>query len=937
MYRNATVMAVIILLTGTFIVGCQSGSSPGPVLPGLGNNGITENVDRETTSNTNSHMMWGMWHVVIDPVTLEPEITPLRGIQWHANVVEFLDPPRYHNLILKVDLDETDDLNGYFVVYVTLVHPFPGLNMYRGFDVRGAFLSNGTYFSSYDNTAVFPDPNPGANESRLLNPDGFMRWFNPGEFSFGAFRLFEYIPTALGTDQTTTNTLNPYKYYSDDFDTAAKEDMMLQDVDIDVLNRGQFSPGAAITRRYEIQFEMNGSVPVFEFSYVVDASYFDPIPDDPNFPIDSFSISANMQEVYKVLTIDNESSAFYVDDTTFGGDLKFDLELFDWQAPLSPSGVLDEIGSVIAESPTLFGNYTDGMVDVTDQFNLNAVWSTGTSSVATIEITNVTPTSLVDQYVFFTITSADPADYSNPFDIPYPTDPALAAYYLWLAPVSDYVPPVVDPITGEITVDETSTAEIYTCTVQNWSPSYTYTYMWSIESDGGGPNYVIDTGVNNILIVDWCQYLPGEYDMQCRVSDGTGSGESPVLDITRGLSTCGGGAHTYNSDTPLWPRFSYVPPRHPIYIVPDDYPQGYNYLPRFDMDFFKGGAFDGQGVMQAGNAVLMNFETSTNALNDPANLTEWRIPGMTFWDMIDMDAIPTSPRVVTSLDTSPDLDDTDGYDDNRIVIVTSHHHDNIYVLDADETDSTYPVQLLTTLTDVNGVKEIPCAAIDADNDIWAIVFMASDEYELHHWSYIVDDNTGGPYYTYESGDVLNLTTELGADYDVYDMVVGFVTNHLYILEAGTAGNGRIQDVDLNPSPPVHHQSQAGIFTSSINEQIWRYQDWGTDTNMHSLAYGCDIMIDHDGADSCGPEHCRLTVIGSLGSGLTVSSEVVRLDLDLNVMERRQSTEPFFILCAGLSTDANESDRAILSLPKSIFPLDFITEFKFFLWNSPGDW
>ena len=721
MHRNATVAAIVILLSLFISQGCQTGSRTGPIIP---DTGLTLGGNHGAVSRSNSHVCWGTWDVIIDPVTLEAEITPIRGIQWHANVVQFLDPPKHHNLKIVVDPTESDTANGFFVVYVTLTHPFPGLNQFRGFDVRGGFFSNGTYASAYDPSGIFPNPDPAANESRLLNPDGYMRWFNAQEFNTVP-KLLEYTPTKLGTDQTTDSTLNPYKYFSDDFDIPGNEDLPLQAVDIDVSNRGQFSPGALITRRYDIQFEMNGTVPVFAFSYAVDASYSDPDMADPSFPLDAFPISANTQEAYKIVSIDNGSTAFYVDNTLNGGSLRFDLELYDWQAQYSPSGVLDEVGKIIVESPTLFGNYAGGMIDVTDQFDLNAVPSTVTSSVATIEITDVTPTAIDNQYVFFTVESAAPSDYSNPWGAPYPSAPVLSSYYLWTAPISDYMPPQVGPITGDATPDETNTAEVYTCNVANWTPSLNYTYIWSLEFDGDPVNYIINTGSNNTLTIDWCTYIPGLYDMQVQVFDGMEYGESPILDITRGLSACTGTAHTYNGNQPEWPRFSY------LFSPPVNYPQGFNYLPRFDIDFFSGGDFDGQGILQSSNNLLMNFVVTGTGFADPANITQWRIPGQTFWDIDETppNLIPTSPRVVTSLDTSPDIDDTDGYTDNRIVIVTSHHHGNIYIIDADE--PLIPDQLLATLTDVNGVREIRCAAIDEDDDIWALVMSASNQYELH--------------------------------------------------------------------------------------------------------------------------------------------------------------------------------------------------------------
>ncbi|HDS30596.1 MAG TPA: hypothetical protein ENN67_06070 [Firmicutes bacterium] len=1089
------------VMVALLIVGCQGGSNQSPVDPGssldttspafTSESGGSAERFQAIGSRSNTRYVWGLWDITIDPVTLEVEIVPLRGLEWHANVVEFLqDPYPKTNLGIIIDDGASDVQNGLFAADVTLRHPFPGLPRFRGFDVRGAFLADGGYHSKYDSTAILADPNPAANDARVLNPDGYMRWFNPSEFSLGGLRIFQYIPAKGGTAHNTTATLNPYKYFSDDFLSPGTKTLPLQEVNIDLDKRGTFSINSAITRRYMIQFSMVGGVPIFRFSYVVDASYHEPDESNASFPVESFPTSANMQEVYKIVCNDAGSSAYYENPSVLGGNLKFALEIFDWQAPYSPSGVMGEVGSIIVESPTLLSNY-GGMIDITDEFFLNASPASETSSVAMIDIINVTPAAQTDQKLFFTITSADPTDYGNPWEQPYPTAPVLAAYYMWDAPIleeylnnppevgqvegptpvnstmgelmyfapvydpdddqtltaywsvvvhgntpnynipsnpdfsvdidwSDYAPaqvydvnirvsdgyiqvegillevthentpPIVGSVTGPTPVKvtdtdtnysapisdpdntqnltatwsivasgspadynipsngtdysldhswETYTVGLYdvnvrvsdgvappvegtllTVTLENTAPtlgnitgdsnvdeSYnasqynhgtltdpdngqTHTYMWSLVLDGNSPVYNIPpNGANDSLVIDWCDFQPGLYDIQCRVYDGYDYGYTAVFDVTRGLSSCIGNAHSYSGEA-TWTRYSTYQ---------------YSMVPRLDIDFFRGGNFNGEGIAQIGYETLMNFVvTGTGAMSNPTLQYRWGIP---------------QGDLVISLDTAPDLDPSDSYTDDRIVLVLLNTPDVITVYDA---NVFLGGPLMTTLNDVAGSDGISCIAIDAENDIWALVRSGGNTVRLHHWTYVVDDNTGGPYYTYNSGDTLNVTSQISWDADIFDMVVAFTNNHLFVLEAGPAPErGLIHEFNLNTSPPTYVQSVGGpgnpIFSDTMRFDY---------SMIIGRAAGADIAIDHVGYDSCDPEHCRIVVMSWLDNAAE-ESEVVRLDLNLDIIDRSQTGSLQYWPSVGLATNTEESQRLLVCPGTDHFDI----------WHPPVDW
>ncbi|HEX9745739.1 MAG TPA: hypothetical protein VGB30_09955 [bacterium] len=1095
-FRPAILTTVFILIIILAIVGCQGGSRDTAVVPGLSGSdspsltGAGNQPDRvqDKATGTNVRDVWGLFHITIDPDTMQAEVIPLRGSQWHVNVVEFLQKPYPPgSLIVFVDEGSSDVSIGYFEVDVTLKHPFPTSPQFRGFDVRGGFLANGEYPSKYDTTATYAHPDPNVESTaRLLNADGLIRWFNPSEFSLGGLSIFSYIPTALGTSDNTSAVLNPYKYFSDDFLNSNTKSLSLQEVDIDTDNRGTFSTTSSITRRYNIQFPLVATVPVFEFSYVVDASYSDPIPDDPAYPVSSFPISANTQELYKLKATDKGGTVYYENSSSFGGHLRFDLELYDWQAMVNSTGLAGEIGSVIVESPTLLGNH-GGMVDLTSQFLATAVPGIATSSVANFEIMDATPNSIENQMLLFTVTSADPTDYSNPFDQPYPEGAVLAAYFMWEVPISDTfsnLPPEVGSVTGPTPVDSTmgplnyysdpaitdpdvgqnitvmwsvvptgnaanfnipanpddsvdidwsnympgvydvnvraddgyvqvagtlltvthnNTAptagpvtgltpvtvannnENYSATITdpdtaqtltvNWSvvasgnsPNYnipangsgnsldqdwstydvglydvnlevddgvappasgtlltvdlqntaptlgaisgptsvdesdnaaqydpgtltdpdnnqTHTYMWSVVADGEPASFTTPPNSGDSLIIDWCTYPVGLYDIQVRVNDGYSNGTSPILDVTRGLSTCGINGHTYGG-TSSWTRYSAYP--HSI-------------LPRLDMSFFNGGPLDHNGIVQAGPSTIMNFDvTSGGAVINPAVQYRYGIG---------------SGNVVLSLDAAPDPDTTDPWTDDRIATVLSSTPSSITVLDA---NVLFGNPVMETLTDVSSADAIAAVTIDKDAGIWAIAISGGGTTAtLEHWTYIVDTGQPSGFYNYVGADSVNLTSDFDSSLNIFDMIAAFEPNYLYILEAGPApARGVVHKVDLSTSPPSYMSNTTNVFSSEINlvAASGIYQ-----------AAGADISIDHVGWDNCDPEHCRISVMSRILS--SDATEVVRMDSDMTIIDSNTSSPGEYWASGALSANASDTERYFI-MPSTD---------HFDYWTAPGDW
>ncbi len=427
--RLAAVPVVIVILLSWVVLSCSSGSQ-GPLSPDI------TGKAQSSAASVPDRVLWGIWNVSIDPESMTAGVTPLRTGEFTANVTRFMQPPLspVHMVSIKVD-GSSDPSSGHFVVDVTLRHPFPGLNMYNGFDVRGILFSNGSITGSYDSTVLRAGP----DDTRLVNADGYTRWWNWEEFK-SYETIFGATQGKLAPPVHPTGTVNGYKYFAQGLDL---EDPVTA---LDPASRGFFptNPGA-FARRYDIQFRMDGGTPAFDFNYAVDASWDQPDPSfAPEYPQEAFSLYANCQEAFNIVLTDAGSNAYYIDDSQKGGKFVLDIEVFDWQGG-DNGDVPGEISGIWLE-----GDVLGGAVDV----KASATVLPGTtinSSIFEIEIASLNLTGSGDFEVFGTVESADPATYEP--QVPggdlfkYPDAP-LAAYFVSTVKVSGELPNPAPTVTS---------------------------------------------------------------------------------------------------------------------------------------------------------------------------------------------------------------------------------------------------------------------------------------------------------------------------------------------------------------------------------------------------------------------------------------------------------------------------------------------------------
>ena len=153
----------IFLMFIVMAIGCSGGSDITSVTPYAGK-----------AVSGNNHLCLGLWRMVADPEAKTLDVIELRDAAMHLNALPFLEPPPLLNLTLE-DLQFIGSTE--IIADIGLRHPFLGLTEFTGFDVCGVFISNGG--GTFGGTSLtYAD---GDNNTHLLNPDGWTRWWNPDD------------------------------------------------------------------------------------------------------------------------------------------------------------------------------------------------------------------------------------------------------------------------------------------------------------------------------------------------------------------------------------------------------------------------------------------------------------------------------------------------------------------------------------------------------------------------------------------------------------------------------------------------------------------------------------------------------------------------------------------------------------------------------------
>ncbi len=486
-------LAIFILMSGCSGQGGQTPNLPDTNAPDL-------TADSQVSSSGNTTYIWGTGEVTIDMEDGTAKVTPLRTVDFTLNIVKFLQPPAGNpaNLSVLLDVPNCDFPNAYIELDCTLNHPFPGTEFW-GFDTRIIVFAGGSTTGVHDDTVRYPAP----TELRMVNADGYSRWWNREEF-FPTNKIFGYTDGVMAPVFTTTwSRVNGFKYYANGISST---DMPPNPEEAE---RGTFSSGSE-SRRMKLQFPQVANP--FKFKYSIATGWLAPSVIPPT-SVDDYGITANCAEAYQVwVTQDPASTAWYADDTDLGGNLILEIEVWDW---LQGGGTVeDEISGIYIESPTLLSAY-GGVIDASGWTTITG--SSPNSVIYSGTINNCSPTSMELQELFITIESSDPNTYAAPLPgFSFPDSP-LAAFYLYIATMKDSgIQPdktitVTYPNGGELfVIGDTETI------TWDWTGAIAEVLIEYSDDAGATYPYTIATAVSNTGSYVW-DPVPDNPTTQARV------------------------------------------------------------------------------------------------------------------------------------------------------------------------------------------------------------------------------------------------------------------------------------------------------------------------------------------------------------------------------------------------------------------------------------
>jgi len=521
--RQVSVWAFILALTA-IMIGCSGGDS-GLTSPGIsgdaqGQPGLSPSADSSsptpnddarsgsdtsdespelTDENVNplqgqpiqgSHALWGLFEFFIDPEENTFEIVPLRNPDLHLNTIKFLEPNGQVGLVQLVGGLNWNNDKTVLDIDIRITHPFPGAMHFSGFDVKGILITKGTMEVQSDPELIMS----GADELRLMNADGYTRWWNPREFVGN--NVFSYIDGALGFKDSVwhfSSTLNGYKYFCDTLGPNAPVNSL------DTSDRGVFRAGSSNMRHYTLSVPSLGQL---RYNYAIDASWKRALVKPPEVP-DDFPPEANQPEPWHISTTIVENTLYYDEDLgEQGGELTLDVFVYDWQNPSeAPAGSIERVSG---EWPGLF-----------DPTSAEYVSSQAGYSTWSLTLTPNAGSLVNAEEVEYLVwgESTDGGGYGGILD---PGVPLISAN-LFTATVAPEEPNL-SPQVSEGVIGNASPGlfpETYTVVASDPNDD-TLSYSWTCE-----PNIIDDPGNGDGTIeIDWADYGFGNFTVQCLVSDG---------------------------------------------------------------------------------------------------------------------------------------------------------------------------------------------------------------------------------------------------------------------------------------------------------------------------------------------------------------------------------------------------------------------------------
>jgi len=324
-YRIKIITLLIFALVG--VLSCMSGSAS-PILPGVEDNNYystqddANNLTYPSAQTFNGRHLWLYREILIDPVSLDFELTSPRQLSSHWNILRWLEESPCTDC-LKVE-SVTPTGTGTVDVVIEITHPFSVGNL-TGFDVRGIAMFEGSQMFP-ESGLVKPDRHSGNGE--LVNAEGYTSLYNFTTAGTGPEGMQGYQAGHLSSPVSPDATLNGYIRY------VSPEPKNTRNI---------FYAGTSISRTFEIDMP-DGE---FIFGYAVDTCWVPPVNKPVLDPVEDFPTSANCPEPWKIeVFVEPVSEGL----SNFGGYTKLLIDVYDWQG--KESHLAPEL-----ECPDLFSGF----------------------------------------------------------------------------------------------------------------------------------------------------------------------------------------------------------------------------------------------------------------------------------------------------------------------------------------------------------------------------------------------------------------------------------------------------------------------------------------------------------------------------------------------------------------------------------------------------
>ena len=418
MYKRClcTTSAVILVLVFG-LMGCSGGSSA-PTMPGLDGTdvGITTSGSNTVNNYQPDRYLLGMGMMYIDPENLSVEIAPMRQLDFHLNLLGWLEqqPGKNYLQLTAVSLSDHDSL----LIDLRITHPFPYVTALTGRDMRFIMISPGIkIFPSTLTEDLTGADQPIFASRSLLNPDGFTTlWNRWTSQEIHHPQIFGYIRGKLvSTDEfTIAGNLHPYREYSTDPQNRV------------------FVPNQSAVRQFDLALPTSGPLSV---AYSVDVSWEAPINEPVTNVWDDFPITANCPEPYQI-------SATIVSNTLtkIGGSATVQFDVLDWQDATNFSHIQVEapdlfFGAIEIDpnshimSPTPYsrryevtvGNAKGNAVTANGGSDMLVAVEDAANSAVTVDLTayNIFKLPVVDDPGFWRDRDGDGSWVNTPLQAPY--------------------------------------------------------------------------------------------------------------------------------------------------------------------------------------------------------------------------------------------------------------------------------------------------------------------------------------------------------------------------------------------------------------------------------------------------------------------------------------------------------------------------------------